>query len=267
MRLLLTGSLRALMWLGIAILLFAAVRRGYSHPWTGFGQRPSLNAGVEAAKTLWDWLELLIVPLVLAAGAVLIESSRRRADALEARDKQAQAVLDDYFKCLTDLLVEQRLDSAIPARAASARAVARTRTLSALRLLDGKRKAALVQFLAEAGLIGSNPHVELNGADLSGAELSGANLAGCELRGVHFQDSVCVGTNFNDADLRASDFTRADWREVRARNARLDQVRFVGATLDRVDAAGASIVQIDWGANAPLVVSTRLPHERSERND
>jgi hypothetical protein len=70
--------------------------------------------------------------------------------------------------------------------------VARTRTLTVLRGLDGVRKGAVVQFLFEAGLISvakpqgeskkpSEPIVSLNGAVLSKVNLIKANLSGAYL--------------------------------------------------------------------------------------
>jgi uncharacterized protein YjbI with pentapeptide repeats len=50
--------------------------------------------------------------------------------------------------------------------------VARARTLTVLPRLEGDRKARVVQFLYESGLIAKNrPIVAMSGADLSGANL------------------------------------------------------------------------------------------------
>jgi hypothetical protein len=56
-----------LLWAGsivgvVAVLLL--IRLGYIYPWTGFG-KSKVNEAVQPAKTLWDWLGLLIVPVVL----------------------------------------------------------------------------------------------------------------------------------------------------------------------------------------------------------
>lgn len=62
------------------------------------------------------------------------------------------------------------------------RTIARARTLTVLRSLDGERKGNVVQFLYESGLIADknvgapskNPIVNLSGAKLEGADLKGA---------------------------------------------------------------------------------------------
>src|SRR3712207_6525243 len=57
-------ALGALLAIGAAMWLF---RRAAGVPWTGFGTR-----------TLWDWLQLLIIPVVLAVGAYLFNRAERR---------------------------------------------------------------------------------------------------------------------------------------------------------------------------------------------
>jgi uncharacterized membrane protein len=40
--------------------------------WTGFGDYRDPSGNYQRAKTFWDWLELLIVPITLAIGAWLL---------------------------------------------------------------------------------------------------------------------------------------------------------------------------------------------------
>ena len=184
------------------------IYRGYSVPWAGFG--PSVNSKGEEipAKTLWDWLDLLVVPLFLAFGAWLLDSSRKNSEASVEADRQHQKTLEDYLECMTAMLLEQKLEGA---HAEAGRAVARTRTLAALRSLDKGRKAQLLQFLYESGLVDTNPIVQLNGADLTGAELDEAVLRDAELRGVNFRAASFRNATLDGADLRGSDFSKADF--------------------------------------------------------
>ena len=91
---------RQLLWAGsivgvVAVLLL--IRLGYTYPWTGFG-KSKVNEAVQPAKTLWDWLGLLIVPVVLAIGGYFFTRSESRAtrEAAErrAQDETLQAYLD-----------------------------------------------------------------------------------------------------------------------------------------------------------------------------
>ena len=70
-----TGS--QVLW-GIVIALVVLILIGYAFPWTGFGQS-KVNGEIQPYKTLWDWLDLLIVPVVLAIGGYLFNSSQNQA--------------------------------------------------------------------------------------------------------------------------------------------------------------------------------------------
>jgi hypothetical protein len=57
-------------------------RRGKVWDWTGFGD-----------KTAWDWMQLLIVPLVLAVGALSFNEAQTTRQ-LETEERRAEAQLD-----------------------------------------------------------------------------------------------------------------------------------------------------------------------------
>lgn len=77
------------------------------------------NTGFEA-KTLWDWMELLIIPLLLGLGAVLLNRSERNSARLQAEersklereiatDRQQEAALQAYLDRMADLLLKEKL--------------------------------------------------------------------------------------------------------------------------------------------------------------
>jgi uncharacterized protein YjbI with pentapeptide repeats len=88
---------------------------------------------------------------------------------------------------MAGLLLDRGLRTAEPN--AEVWSVARARTRAMLRRLDGARKEDLLEFLAEAGLIGRDrigidlAEADLGEADLSGADLTGATLHGADLTG------------------------------------------------------------------------------------
>ena len=132
------------------------------------------NTGFET-KTLWDWMELLIVPLFLAGGAFFLNRSEKEIERqrtedranLEreiATDRQQEAALQSYLDRMAELLLEKKLRTT---ENKEVRNVARTRTLAVLRTLDGTRKGIVLRFLKEAGLIDKEKTiVDLEGADL-----------------------------------------------------------------------------------------------------
>ena len=67
-------------------------------------------------KTFWDWLELLIVPAMLALGGLLLNSiqhdrdqKRAETDRAIAEDRQRETALQNYLDKMTDLLLEHNL--------------------------------------------------------------------------------------------------------------------------------------------------------------
>jgi len=149
-------------------------------------------------KTLWDWLNLLIVPAVLALGGYFFtrsENRRTREDADQQRsldreiaeerrqDEALQAYLDQMSGMLIPNKDQPSLYKAQPGDGLSS--VARARTLTVLPRLDGDRKTRVAQFLYESGLIPKErPVLDLRGANLREADLSGAGLSGAGLSGL-----------------------------------------------------------------------------------
>src|SRR5215208_850187 len=62
----------------VLVVLVTLIRVGASYPWTGFPK-----------QKLWDWLDLLIVPIVLAIGGYLF-NRQQRARELQIADQHAQ---------------------------------------------------------------------------------------------------------------------------------------------------------------------------------
>lgn len=233
--------IRAVAVLLILAALFVLVREGYDHSWTGFASRET-KSNIAPAKTLWDWLDLLIVPVVLAVGAFFLEGSRKRTEREVESDRQKQQTLDDYFAYISELLLDNHLSDASGANLA--RELARTRTLTALRLLDGKRKAQVLQFLYEARLIDAEPVIQLNGADFRGALLNEATLSRAELRGVYFSGASIRYATLVGADFRGSDFSDANFNASNLTNARLVQANLDGADLRTATLTNADLSEV-----------------------
>jgi len=212
-------------------VLAAIIVAGYLRPWSWTGLRA--DSEKPKGKTLWDWLALLIVPAVLAAGAYGINSAQtsrdqRREDKREkqqdkiAADTRYSAALGAYLQQMSGLIADKNLantsgtdkdddgfdDSPIAG-------LAQSLTMTVLRQLDGERKGQVVQFLARAGLIKNDDTavVELYGADLREAKLfdsflSNAYFGGADLRGADLRHAWIDETSFQSADLRGADFWR-----------------------------------------------------------
>ena len=144
--------------------------------------------------TVRNWLELLIVPLVLAVIGFWFTAQQdaqmqqiedqRAASERELEDQRAQdAALQAYLDQMTALLLEKDLrDSDV---GSEVQTLAQARTLTVLERLDPSRKTEVMRFLVAAQLVqvvdGNEPVILLYRADLHGADLRNADLHGSEL--------------------------------------------------------------------------------------
>jgi Pentapeptide repeats (8 copies) len=209
-------------WVALGFLL--NVLGGYVHEWEWAGLVVDTNY---PRKTFWDWLDLLIVPAVLALGGYLFtrsESRRTQETANKERtldreladerrqDDALQAYLDGMSQLLTDK--EMPLHRAQPGDSLSTVARARTRTV--LGRLDSARKRHVLQFLFESKLIFKRRHniVSLQQADLSGADLREANLIRANLLEADLSEARLYRGNLREADLREANLIRADLRDA-----------------------------------------------------
>ena len=166
--------------IGLTIVVISVLGYVFGWEWTGLTKPQQ--------RTFWDWLSLLIVPIVLALGGYLFnrsESRRTKDDAERQRtaDRQIanQRAQDDALQAYLDHIGELLLDKDRPLRKSKegdeVRTLARARTLTVLRRPDGERKARVLQFLYESGLIAKDrPVLDLSGADLRKAILSEAEV-------------------------------------------------------------------------------------------
>lgn len=181
----LLGFLLVIGAIGLLAILFPLA---YRTPWAGFGPRAVPPEGVEPAKTLWDWMEFLIVPLFLAIIAIWFNRQQRIAEKRSELEQAHREVLDSYLESMTRFLVDHSLRES--PQDGVVRGIARASTLSAIRRLDGKHRSVILQFLHETGLIRKGQQV----VDLEGADLQNLWLTGFDLR---------------DANLSGADLTRA----------------------------------------------------------
>ena len=214
------------------------------------GKRPPLRSRLGARtglgdKTLWDLLQLLIVPLALAAIGFWftaqqearqreIEDRRARVEREIEAERAEQVTLQAYLDQMGTLLLDRNLRAAD--ENSDVRRLARARTLVVLDALGPTRQERVLRFLHEAKLIratspegqpviplkyASLENIELSrrillrGADLQQADLSGANLAHIDLRdtylaGAHFEGADLEGAHLEGADLSGTFLEGAD---------------------------------------------------------
>lgn len=219
----------------IASFVFAILQFGWD--WTGF-----------PTKTLWDLMELLIVPVVLAFGALWFNRAQLNRDQWLAREHEEDRLLQNYFDKMTELLLQKNLRGS--AEGSEVRSIARVRTYTALRTVNKMRKTNIMWFLIQARLIGETTVAEsgsteagvepesqqrcnivnLKGARLSETDLPHADLRGADLRFVHFRKANLAHARLDNAILFGTDLRGANLYMASLEGADLKNAKYDSAT-------------------------------------
>lgn len=227
----------------------------------------------QQGKTLWDWLQLLIVPAVLAIGGSLISmrTSRLEQETTKQRDKtereiaeddQRESVFQSYIDQMSELLLEKDLRNSQPKD--EKRKIVRVRTLTALRRLDAERKKVLIQFLHESNLIDAGDSiVSLEGADLRATNLSFINLifidlSEVNLRGSNLRFSILAGSRLHRTDLRQTDLRQTELSKTDISFAYLSSANLCGANLCGANLNGANLSEADLSEAIAAVANLYL---------
>jgi hypothetical protein len=178
-------------------------------------------------KTLWAWLNLLIIPVVLAIGGYLFTHSQNRATQAAAERRAQDDALQSYLNQMGQLLLDKDTQLLHPKEGDDARTLARAWTLTVLPRLDELRKRSVVQFLYESGLITKNRAV----IDLAGAHLARVNLTSANLRYADLSGAYLAMANLTDAKLSEADLGDAMLFGANLSLAKLDGANLSAAVL------------------------------------
>ena len=229
----------------ILVVAIALIIVGYRFNWTGF------NGNNKSGKTLWDWMQLLLIPGVLAVAGFWFNHRERKAAELRAEadreisfDNQREAALKEYIDKMSELLLHEKLLKSEPED--EVRKIARALTLTVLPRCDGGRKKSVLQFLYESGLIERDKSIiRLNDANLSGASLNGAILNKADLGGANLSEVNLLCANLMQASLWHADLNKAILNKADLNKAILVEAILSGASLNGTNLMEAELV----GAN------------------
>ena len=255
--------------------------------WTGFCEDTTREESIEknangqiqkrteitkhqSGKTLWDVLGLagvIAVPILLVVlGYQFQRKDQQRAEqlaiderniaekqAITERDIANEHLRDEALQAYIDRMSEALLDKKLILSGDDdpVRDVARIRTLTILRRLrdDGERKATVLLFLYDAGLLKNRPSapfvnlrdVDFNGANLNGANLNGANLKGANLEAANMNVANLVEANLHGAKLKGANMNIAFLYGANLYGANLDKAILYGANLKGANLEAASL--------------------------
>ncbi len=203
--------------------------------------------------TTQSWLPWVLTGLVAGGAALTLVASKRQRKDRESRTEDQRAIESDRAheaspQARLDGIGELSLkhDLGESAKDDSIVDIARARTLTVLRQLDGQRKGLLLRFLYELDL-GSElirRQVGPEGKEderVAVAAPRGANLAGTELKGTDLRSARLVGTSLVAAGLECAQLVGASLKGADLRGTNLTGAEPTRAYLASVDLAGARV--------------------------
>ena len=286
--------LMALLAVVIVLIILSILGYIFNWDWTGLNGSKNISTATTSppkftttvtylpGKTLWDWLQLLIIPVVLAGAGYAInltisrseqEATKQRADSERessdkrakterdiALDNQREVALKDYIDKMSDLILNGKLLES--QEDAPVRKIARVRTKDLLRRLDDdrwrqpykRRKADRDEKQLIKLNVGRKVSIilflhEYGLVDkgnsivfLKGTDLSEANFRGADLRGINLG-----GTYMFRSILVSADFSDADMRRAMLSRADLSSVNLSGADLSRADLSSSFLGEANLG--------------------
>ncbi len=136
--------------------------------------------------------------------------------------------------------------------------IAEEQTVTTLRRLNAQRNRIVLQFLQGAHLVGAqDPHIDLNGADLSyddlgnaplsGIDLGNANLSHADLAGADLSGTIMTGADLTGADLSGATLTGASLADASLAGTNLSSAHLGDAILTGADLGGADLGGADLG--------------------
>ena len=248
----------------LVIALIIAIIGGYLFHWSGTGV---------SQKTLWDWLQLLIVPFVLAIIALVFQLANSRTERQIAKqryaqdqqitkqryeqdqqialNKQLEDLLQAYLDRISELLLHDRLRQS--KLGDEVRNVARVRTTTILTQLDARRISYVFAFLREAGLMSTTSNssvVSLSEADFSHVNWSQANLREADISGAklffaNLREADFYRANLSGVDLSLANLNGAGLNKANLSGASLVGAKLQGAVLQEANLSGAKLLRAD----------------------
>jgi uncharacterized protein YjbI with pentapeptide repeats len=264
----------------------------YQPNWTGFGVDSTKNTErdstgkitktieiEESSKTLWDWLGLLGVPVVLAIlGYSLQQQEQRRVSeqaALEQKRASEQAALEKeiaegdrreeslqiYFDRLSELLVDKNL-IAIATKLENIRIRPdpfateeedkrlqeyvdehQQKLDAAIDVIRARTLSILRRLKGDGERKGSVIEflIETEVVSRLRLNLSGADLSGADLGSADLSGANFSGVNMSSANLSSAQFRRTILSGANLNSANLSSANLSGATLSDADMSGADL--------------------------
>jgi hypothetical protein len=188
-----------------------------------------------------ELMKLLGVPVILVIATGIITDNLQKNAKNNEIARQLEATQNErlikYFDEMQDLIFNHKLMEAKPPKETVA--VARTKTLTAIRLLDNKRNQALTEFLKDSDFLTKNeknkPIISLNDAYLGDVQLAKANLEYANLEKANLTKANLENAKLGFANLREANLKGANFKGVKLFGTNLRGANLDGANFNDAD--------------------------------
>ena len=278
-RLALFGTGVVVLIIALVFIIAGLIFLGYGNVWTGFGDYLSETGAFQRGKTLWDWLELLLLPLVLTGTLSALVLWKWRSDRRQAELQLEHEREIAWKKVEAELqMANLRTDSHREAAELQART---ERVISKDRLHEESLNAYLdrmSELVLERGLQSSDSDDEvrlvarartltalvgldgerkgtileflysaklINLSDPVGDLMLQVDLVDTKRPPVDLTQANFSGAYLAAASLRGADLQEVDFRMADLRACDLSGANLRGADLSDADLTGARMVQVN----------------------
>jgi uncharacterized protein YjbI with pentapeptide repeats len=222
--------------------------------WTGFGESVKSDK-LNEAKSLWDWLDLLIIPAAIALIGWLFSEIEKSKNNKREEERSQNEIVESFLQTMTNLIIEHGLHDNLNQQLLS---IVRARINIAVNNLNGARRGQILQFLYESELIDFNPKIKLLGINFQNALLDEIVLGQSEIKGAYFNNASIKNANLKGGNFTGCDFSRANFSNSLLENTDfsysilskaslkyidLTTVNFEGAILNGANLKGSTILK------------------------
>ena len=222
----------------ILIILLIIINQLSNYEWSGFHN-----------KQLWNWLELLIIPILLAAGGFFLENQATRKLKLLEDQNSKQESLKEYFKSVQEIIKSSNQKNSsirgwiekdqtkkydlVNNLNYEDKKLIELFTRLVLTEIDGQQKRQVIKFLYELELIRCSKDdleckkiLNLDQVDLTKANLKNLNLESVYLAGVNLKNADLSNTNLELANFKNANLKNTNLKLSRMKNATMSNAFF-----------------------------------------
>ena len=190
-------------------------------------------------KTLWDLLQVLAIPAIIAVGAAFFEQSYKQLEKLFQDERLSESRVREYMKSLQDLTLGYDLSNSNSSK--RARAIVQVNTRHTIKILDGPWLGSIIDLLDTYGLdlvTRNNPILDLSGLRFNKADLNNRKLVNMNLTNVNMPDS-----DWSHADCKDISLDFADLSHAKMEKAEFNDCSFISADLSSAELRGAKFFE------------------------